>query len=94
MMAWVAAAQVGASALSSLFGGRSARKAQKAAQKRDFASEKYFTDLARQDALKDQRYREEAIGAYRPFQSGGLMSPEYTDPNSITPVDPYTKKPK
>ena len=93
-MAWVPIATAAASALSSMFGGRSSRKADKLKQQREFQQRQYESDMARQRSLEDRKYTEQAIGAYRPYQSGGLMSPEYTDPTTVKPVDPYAPKPR
>jgi len=90
---WVAAAGAVVGGISSYFGQRSQAKAQKKEQQQQFAIDKYFIDLQRQDALKKQAYKEHTIAAYRGFGTPGLISPGFTDPNSIMPVDPYTKQP-
>lgn len=92
-MAVIAAAAIGAGAsiLSGVFGSRSNAKAQKEAEKRNFRYQNYFNQQARQDALADRRYREEAIGSYRPYGTPGTTSPGYTDPGQIQVIDPLTK---
>lgn len=89
---WLAIATVASSALSGLFGGRSARKEAKANREADqyqFAAERYFYDRKRQDELEGRRYKEDAVAMYRPYtKRPDAPLPVMTDPNTIKPVLP------
>lgn len=84
--------QVGGSLLSGLFGSRQAKNAAKQQRRMaryQFDQEKYFNDVQRQDELKRQRYKEDAIAGYRrysPVQNATI--PVMTDPGSINPTLP------
>lgn len=84
--------------ISSLFGGRSKRKAEKAQQESTERMNRennqtaiYRDQLARKNELEDRRYKEEGIGAYRGFYKGNktIAAPTMTDPNTVKPKDPY-----
>ena len=81
-------------AVGSFFSGKSKNKKDAQLQKNQFYIDKYLAELQRNYTLQDRRYSEEAIGAYRGYAKPGLMSPQYTDPNTVKPVDPYAPKPK
>ena len=61
--------------------------------KQGFKNAKFLDAEAQRRKLEDQRFTEEAIGNYRDQSSPGLMrlAPEYTDPATIKPVDPYAR---
>ena len=81
-------------AVGSFFSSKDKSKKDKEAQKRSFYIDKYLKEMDRKYQLEDRRYSEEAIGSYRKFSKPGLMSPAYTDPNTVKPVDPFAAAPK
>ena len=84
--------QIGGALISGLFGSRAQKKQDKNARRMaryDFDQKKYFTDVARQDELKKQRYKEDAIAGYRQYSPiKGTTAPIMTDPGSINPALP------
>jgi len=84
--------QIGGALISGLFGSRQAKndaKAQRRMARYQFDQDKYFKDVDRQDELKRQRYKEDAIAGYRRYSPiQGTTAPIMTDPGSINPTLP------
>lgn len=72
--------------------GNENRKASKEDQRKSFEVERYLAMFNRRHQLEDRKYAEQAIGAYRGFGRPGLMSPQYTDPTTMNPIDPYAPR--
>lgn len=95
MGVWVAA--IG-SVVSGYFGSRDNKqnnKAQKAVSEQENRVRMWERQYDRRNALEDRQYKEQAVGAYKPYQRGTpLMAAPMTDPNSVEVMQDPLSKPR
>mgnify|MGYP000888433864 CR=1 FL=1 len=84
-------ATLGGGIISGLFGSKKSKneaKQNKELKQMDIDHERWMANYQRQNQLADRRYKEEGVGGYRKFYSGGqvngqeVKAPEYTQVNN------------